>query len=64
LSGLKGLPDKLFKIRHRAPKPVFCPKCGSHKMKVKESYGILPHMYTCTECGYEGPLFLEIEEEE
>jgi len=64
LPGLKGLSDKLFKIRHRAPKPVFCPKCGSHKMKVKESYGILPHMYTCTECGYEGPLFLEIEEEE
>jgi predicted RNA-binding Zn-ribbon protein involved in translation (DUF1610 family) len=63
LPGLKGLSDKLFKIRHRAPKPVFCPKCGSHKMKVKESYGILPHMYTCTECGYEGPLFLEIEEE-
>ena len=63
MPGLKGLSDKLFKIRHRAPKPVFCPKCGSHKMKVKESYGILPHMYTCTECGYEGPLFLEIEEE-
>lgn len=63
MPGLKGLSDKLFEIRHRAPKPVFCPKCGSHKMKVKESYGILPHMYTCTECGYEGPLFLEIEEE-
>ena len=63
MPGLKGLSDKLFKIRHRAPKPVFCPKCGSHKMQVNESYGILPHMYTCTECGYEGPLFLEIEEE-
>lgn len=32
-------------------------------MKLKEGYGILPHMYRCTECGYEGSLVLEIEEE-
>ena len=63
MPGLKGLSDKLFKIRHRAPRPVFCPKCGGHKMKLKEGYGILPYMYRCTECGYEGPLVLEIEEE-
>ena len=63
MPGLKGLSDKLFKVRHRTPSPVFCPKCGSHKIKLKESYGILPRVYRCSECGYEGPLVLELEEE-
>jgi predicted RNA-binding Zn-ribbon protein involved in translation (DUF1610 family) len=63
LPGLKGLSDRLFKVRHRAPTPVFCPKCKSHKIKLKESYGILPHVYKCNECGYEGHLVLELEEE-
>lgn len=61
---LKGLSDILFEVRHRAPRPVFCPRCGSHEMKVKEGYGILPAVYTCAKCGYEGPLVLEIEEEQ
>lgn len=60
---LKGLADKLFKVRHRAPRPFFCPKCSSHKIKLKESYGILPQVYRCSECGYEGSLILELEEE-
>ncbi len=60
---LKGILNILFKARHRTPKPVFCPRCGSHEIKLKESYGILPRMYTCSECGYEGPLVLELEEE-
>ena len=63
MPGLKGLADKLFKVRHRAPRPVFCPNCRSHKIKLKESYGILPHVYRCSECGYEGSLVLELEEE-
>lgn len=62
MPGLDRLSD-IFKLKYRAPRPVFCPKCGSHKMKIKEGYGVLPRMYHCEECDYEGPLFLEIEEE-
>ena len=63
MPGLKGLFDILFKVRHRAPTPVFCPNCGGHEIKLKERYGILPHVYRCAECGYEGPLVLELEDE-
>ncbi|MBN2334042.1 hypothetical protein JXL21_00685 [Candidatus Bathyarchaeota archaeon] len=64
MPGLKGLKDTRFKVTHRTPKPVFCPVCRSHKVKIKESYGILPQMYHCEDCGYEGTLILELEEEE
>ena len=32
--------------------------------KLKESFGILPQMYHCENCDYEGPLILELEPEE
>ncbi|MCW4050164.1 MAG: hypothetical protein NWE89_10575 [Candidatus Bathyarchaeota archaeon] len=60
----KGLRDTLEKIKHSGPKPVFCPNCKSLKMKVKESFGILPSRYSCSDCGYEGSLVLELEPEE
>ena len=61
---IKGLVDALKNARYRAPEPVFCPQCRSHKVKLKESYGILPRAYHCENCGYEGPLILELEPEE
>lgn len=61
---LEGIMDTLRKARHRPPNPVFCPNCRSHKIKLKESYGILPRIYRCEDCGYEGPLVLELEPEE
>jgi hypothetical protein len=33
-------------------------------MKLKENYGILPRVYQCEECDYEGSLILELEPEE
>lgn len=56
--------DILKKSKHQTPRPVFCPNCQSPKMKLKESYGILPQMYYCEECGYEGSLVLELEPED
>jgi predicted RNA-binding Zn-ribbon protein involved in translation (DUF1610 family) len=43
---------------------MFCPNCQSPKIKIRESYGILPQMYYCEECGYEGHLILELEPED
>ena len=48
---------------HSNPKPVFCPNCESPKMRPSESYGILPQKYVCADCGYEGNIVLELEEE-
>ncbi len=33
-------------------------------MRSSESYGILPHKYVCEDCGYEGNIVLELEEED
>ena len=56
--------DILKMSKHSTPRPVFCPNCQSPKIKLKERFGILPQMYHCEDCGYEGPLILELEPEE
>ncbi len=61
---IKGVLNTLKEARHSSPRPVFCPKCKSHRVRLKESYGILPHTYNCQDCGYEGTLVLELEIEE
>jgi predicted RNA-binding Zn-ribbon protein involved in translation (DUF1610 family) len=39
-----------------------CPKCGSQKIVQANSwfYGITPSQYVCPECGYRGPLVMEL----
>jgi hypothetical protein len=60
---LKEIMDILIKSKHSTPRPVFCPNCQSPKIRLKESYGILPQKYICEECDYEGNLILELEPE-
>ena len=61
---LKEILDVLRDAKHSPPKPVFCPICKSPNLKPSESYGILPQKYVCGDCGYEGNIVLEIDEEE
>jgi hypothetical protein len=61
---LREIIDILKGAKHSPPKPVFCPICKSPKLKPSESYGILPQKYLCEECGYEGNIVLELEDEE
>jgi len=61
---LKGIMDTLKKVKHSAPKPVFCPRCKSSKIKRLQNYGILPTEYHCEKCGYQGTLVIEIEPDE
>lgn len=56
--------ETLKKLRHSKPVPVFCPVCKSPKIALKPNYGILPQVYACNECGYEGTLVLELVEED
>ncbi len=64
MTRLKEILDVLRDATHSSPKPVFCPNCKSPKLKPSESYGILPQKYLCEECGYEGNLVLELDEDE
>lgn len=61
---LKTILDALKNTKHSTPQPVFCPKCSSPRIRLKESYGILPQIYHCDDCGYEGHIILELEPEE
>ena len=62
--------QNLFKIlkglkRKKTPVYITCPKCGSHKIhRLRFGWpGITPLMYACDECGYSGPLVLELAKE-
>jgi len=63
---LKGLKRKKL----GKPTPKLCPKCGSPKIRLSSSfdtyprmYGITPTQYSCENCGYKGPIVIELEEE-
>jgi predicted RNA-binding Zn-ribbon protein involved in translation (DUF1610 family) len=58
---LDGFIDTLKKVRYKKPRPVLCPRCGGHNMISLQNYGILPRIYRCEECGYEGNLVIELE---
>jgi ssDNA-binding Zn-finger/Zn-ribbon topoisomerase 1 len=65
---MKKLDDvrEVFKsAKHRKPTMIFCPKCGSPKIKVATGLmigGLAPKQYYC-ECGYVGTIVMELEEE-
>jgi predicted RNA-binding Zn-ribbon protein involved in translation (DUF1610 family) len=60
----KGLADVLRKVKFSPPKPVFCPRCRSPKIMRLQTFGILPVLYRCKECDYNGTLVLELELED
>lgn len=64
MPSIKGILDTLKQVRFRIPKPIFCPKCKSLNIYPKESYGILPSVYKCRNCEYEGNIVLELDTNE
>jgi transcription elongation factor Elf1 len=58
---------EVFKtLKHRKPSRIYCPRCCSSKISLHSSldYGLMPSKYVCAECGYVGPVVLELEKEE
>jgi C4-type Zn-finger protein len=70
---IKNLREVLMRLKHKKlgkPAIKLCPKCGSPKIKLSSGvdayprmYGITPSQYVCEECGYRGPIAMELEEE-
>jgi transcription elongation factor Elf1 len=57
----------IFKtLKHKKPTQIFCPKCASPKLSLSSSldYWLTPQKYVCSECGYRGTVFMELEKEE
>jgi predicted RNA-binding Zn-ribbon protein involved in translation (DUF1610 family) len=63
---LGNIRDVFKTIKHKKPTQIFCPKCGSPKLRLSSSldYWLLPQKYICSDCGYVGSVFMELEKEE
>lgn len=62
---LENLREVLKGLRRRKLVPKLCPRCGSPKLQLSSRFDIwlTPEQYVCENCGYKGPVVMEIEEE-
>jgi len=63
LGNIRGV---LRTLKHRKPTQIFCPRCGSPRLQLSSSldYWLTPQKYICSNCGYMGSVFMELEKEE
>jgi predicted RNA-binding Zn-ribbon protein involved in translation (DUF1610 family) len=63
---LQDLRDVFKTLKRRAPAKIYCPCCGSPKIRLSTSleYWLTPKKYLCENCGYTGPVVMELEKEE
>ena len=66
---MKMLDDirEVFKaVKHKKITTIYCPKCCSTKIHLMGSleYWLTPKQYLCDECGYHGPIVMELEKED
>jgi ribosomal protein S27AE len=66
MKALDTLSDVFKSIKRGKPEQIYCPKCGSPKLRLFSSldYWLTPQRYFCGECGYMGSVFMELEKEE
>ncbi len=71
LQDLYKVVTKLKRKKFGSLTPRLCPRCGSSKLKFSSSFetyprmfGLTPGQYVCENCGYKGPIALELDEEE
>ncbi len=53
-------------LKRRQPSKMFCPRCGGSKIHLSSVFDswLMPRSYICDECGYTGPIIMELEKEE
>lgn len=63
---LKNIRGVFKTLKHRGPSKIYCPKCGSPRIHLSSSldYWLTPKKYICENCGYYGPIVMELEENE
>jgi len=63
---LRNLRDVAKNLKHRSASPKLCPRCGGSKLRLSTRFDIwlFPEQYVCSECGYKGPVTLELEKEQ
>jgi predicted RNA-binding Zn-ribbon protein involved in translation (DUF1610 family) len=65
MNAITNIREVLKSLKHKKPTTKFCPRCASPKLRLSSSldYWLTPQTYICPECGYSGPLYMELEEE-
>jgi len=63
---LQNLREVFKTLKHREPSKKYCPRCGNSKIRLSSSldYWLTPKKYVCENCGYVGPIVMELEKEE
>jgi predicted RNA-binding Zn-ribbon protein involved in translation (DUF1610 family) len=63
---LEDLREVFKTLKRRKPTKIYCPRCGSPRIHLSSSldYWLTPKKYVCDECGYKGPIVMELEKEE
>lgn len=58
--------DLIKNLKHRKPAPRVCPACGSPRIRLSSRFDawLMPTVYVCLDCGYKGPIVMELEKTE
>lgn len=62
---LRNLFDVFKSMKRRSPALKLCPSCGSPRLRLSSRFDVwlTPEQYICENCGYKGPIVMELEEE-
>jgi len=62
---LQNLREVVKNLKHTNPTPKLCPRCGNPRLKPSSRFDgwLFPQQYFCEQCGYKGPIALELEPE-
>lgn len=63
---LRNMIKLLRELKHSKPSIIVCPKCGSTKIHLASRLDswLMPSIYVCDDCGYHGPIVMELEKKE
>jgi len=63
---LGDIREILKSLRRAKPSKSYCPKCASPNIHLSSrvDYWLAPRKYVCEDCGYNGPIIMELEKEE
>lgn len=60
---LKDVREVIKSLKHGKPTKIYCPRCCSPKINLSSELDIwlTPKKYLCENCGYTGPIVMEID---
>jgi transcription elongation factor Elf1 len=63
---MQNMREVLKSLKHQKPASIYCPRCCSPKISLHSGLDIwlTPTKYVCHNCGYVGPIIMELEKEE